>query len=160
VSERVTIEVPGWVADLTDRGVQAAVILAAVAAGGLGALAVTWSGVAATLSVWIQLPFVVSGAFGGMAVTGTALGLMAVHLERRSAASDRSQLELAIESAGALALALPDRVRGRRPTAPTYVRNRRTLHRADCRFAVDRDWPPARLDGDLKPCGVCRPLGS
>jgi hypothetical protein len=92
---------------LADRGVRAALVLAAVAAAGLAGLGLAWRGAAATLGVWVQMPFVVSGAIGGAALAGCFLGLLGVHLERRAAASERSLLEAALASAAEISETLP-----------------------------------------------------
>lgn len=76
-----------------DPGVRAIGVLCAVAAAGLVGLYLAWRGVAATLAVWEQVSFVASGVFGGMALTGTALGILSIHLRRRSAAEERAALE-------------------------------------------------------------------
>lgn len=85
--------------NLSDRGVQAALVLLAVAAAGLAGLGLAWSGVAATLFPQLQMPFLVSGAIGGVALAGTAMAVLATHLERRSAATERAQLDAIIGTA-------------------------------------------------------------
>lgn len=90
-----------------DKGLQAVMVLVAVAAAGLAGLGIAWDGVAATLFPQLQMPFIVSGGFGGIAIVGAALALLAVHLERRSAAGDRAQLETIISSAAVVAEELP-----------------------------------------------------
>lgn len=100
---RVSIEVPAWVASLTDRGVRAALVLVVVAACGFAIIGFAWSEVAARLYVPLQLPFLVSGVFSGVAITGTCLALLAVHLERRAAATDRLALDRAIATIAELA---------------------------------------------------------
>lgn len=94
-----------------DKGLQAVLVLVAVAVAGLAGLGIAWDGVAATLFPSLQMPFIVSGGFGGIAIVGTALSLLAVHLERRSSASDRAQLETIIGAAAAVADELPGALR-------------------------------------------------
>lgn len=118
---RVSIEVPAWVANLTDRGVRAGIALALVALAGLALIALAWSGVAARIYVPIQLPFVISGAFAGIALAGTSLALLAVHLERRAAATDRLALEQGIRTLAEVADRPPPT---RRPPAATSGRLR------------------------------------
>jgi len=88
---------------LRDPGLRAIGVLIALAAGGLVALVLAWRGVAATLDVWIQLPFVMSGVFGGVALTGAALAVLTIHLGRRSAAEERDLLEELVEAFSELA---------------------------------------------------------
>ena len=154
---RTTIEVPTWVADLSDRGVQAAIVLALVAMAGFAGLGLAWSGVASTLLAPIQMPFIVSGAIGGVAIAGTALALLATHLERRSSASDRAQFEVIIEAATGIAEDLAG-VAARESAG--LVRNGLTIHRRDCwvikNRQVDALGPRVQTTG-LRACGVCRP---
>lgn len=119
---------------LTDRGVQAALVFAAIAAAGFAGLGIAWHGASATLGVYNQMPFVVSGGIGGIALAGTFLGLLAVHSERRAAATDRLWLEDAISSATEIAETLPAAVSakranptgGSRPPGTGRRRTRRT----------------------------------
>jgi hypothetical protein len=89
-------------ASLRDPGARAVAVLIAAAAAGFVALGLAWRGLAATLDVWVQLPFVVSGGFGGVALTGTALALLDIHLSRRSAAAERVALEELLAALSAL----------------------------------------------------------
>ena len=114
MSDRVTIEVPGWFADLFDRGVQAGLVLVAAAAAGVAVLGLAWSGVAAKLVVSLQIPYVVSGAIGGLAVAGASLAILAVHMERRRSAEDRAELDDVIGVFGDVVDALPTVVAARR----------------------------------------------
>ena len=84
---------------LADRGTQASMVFIAVAGGGMTGLGLAWSRVAAAVGVYAQMPFLVSGAIGGVALAGASLGLLAVHSERRAAAADQLWLEEAIASA-------------------------------------------------------------
>ena len=92
---------------LADRGIQASMVFIAVAGAGMTGLGLAWSGVAATVGVYTQLPFLVSGAIGGVALAGASLGLLAVHSERRAAAADQLWLEEAIASASEIVETLP-----------------------------------------------------
>ena len=60
--------------------------------GGFVLLLLSWRGVAATLFVSLQLPWVVSGAFAGMALIGASLALLNAHLDRAEAATERAEL--------------------------------------------------------------------
>lgn len=153
---RVTVEVPRWLAALSDRGVQAIVVLVAAAAGGFVALGLGWAGVAARLYVGLQLPFLVSGAFGGVAVAGCFLAIAGVQLERRQNAAERFDLDQAVRDVAALGELLPSLLARSVPSG--LVVNRRTVHRADCRMAVGKGLPAwSGGSGDFKACRVCRP---
>ena len=156
MSERLSIDVRAWFADLSDRGIQAGLVPVAGAAAGFGILGLTWSGVAAKLFVSLQLPYVVSGGFGGLALAGFCLAIAAVHYERRTSASDRVELDDAIDIVSEIAELLPVRMARR----PALVTNGRTLHRPDCRMVAGRGlprWSAGQDDEELKDCRVCRP---
>ena len=76
---------------LRDPRVSTTLVLLALAAGGVLLLSQGWRGVAATLFVPFQVPYLVSGAVAGVAVTGTALALLRVHLDRAEAALERRE---------------------------------------------------------------------
>lgn len=101
------IEVPRWFAALGDRGVQAIVLLIGAAAGGFVALGLSWSGLAARLDVSLQLPFLVSGAFGGVALAGAALGIAGAQLDRRQNAVERFYMDDMVRDVAMLADQLP-----------------------------------------------------
>jgi hypothetical protein len=77
---------------LRDPRVSTTLAFAVLATAGLLLFAVAWRGVAGTLFVVLQLPWVVSGAFAGMAVLGLSLGMLVVHLDRTEAAAERAAL--------------------------------------------------------------------
>ena len=77
---------------LRDPRVSTTLVLATLGVVGFGLLALGWRGAAATLFVVLQLPWLVSGAFAGLAVLGLALGLLMTHLERTEAAAERAAL--------------------------------------------------------------------
>lgn len=81
------------------------VLLGMTAAGGV-ALGIAWHGAAATLDVWTQVPFVVSGGVAGIALIGTGLGLLTIHLDRRAAADEAAILDDAVHDAADLAESL------------------------------------------------------
>lgn len=74
---------------LRDPRASTSLVLAAAVVAGLVLLEQGWRGVAATLFVPFQLPYLVSGAVVGVAVLGSALGLLRVHLDRVEAAEER-----------------------------------------------------------------------
>ena len=101
--DRVTITVPRWVASLRDPGIQAAIVLALLAAIGFAMLALGWRGAARTVYVPFQLPWLVSAGIGGLALLGMALGAWSIHLGRREAAAHRQVVEDVVREAAGLA---------------------------------------------------------
>jgi hypothetical protein len=77
---------------LRDPRVSTTLVLAALAAAGFGLIALGWRGAAATLYVVLQVPWLVSGALGGIALIGLGLGLLVTHLDRTEAAAERVAL--------------------------------------------------------------------
>jgi F0F1-type ATP synthase membrane subunit c/vacuolar-type H+-ATPase subunit K len=77
---------------LRDPRLSTSLVLGAAVAAGLGLLALGWRGAAATLLVPFQVPYLVSGAFVGLALIGASLGLLSVHLDRVEAAEERRRL--------------------------------------------------------------------
>lgn len=102
-ARRVTITVPAWVASLRDPGVQAAVVLAALAVVGFALLALAWRGAARTVYVPLQLPWFVSGGIAGLALAGVALGALSIHLGRREDAAHRAVADDVVREAAELA---------------------------------------------------------
>ena len=76
---------------LRDPRISTTLVLLALALGGLLLLSQGWRGVAATLFVPFQIPYLVSGAVLGVALTGAALALLRVHLDRSEAALERRE---------------------------------------------------------------------
>ena len=77
---------------LRDPRVSTTLLFAGLVVAGFAVLMLGWRGVAATLYVVLQLPWVLSGAFAGMAVIGAGLALLVTHLNRAEAAAERAQL--------------------------------------------------------------------
>lgn len=159
---RVVVELPAWVASLSDRGVQSALVLVAVAALGFVGLGLTWTGAAGTLEVWKQTAFVVSGGLGGLALVGACLCLAAVHGERRLSATDRVWLESAIEIAVNVSETLPAALQAASSVPQPevgLVSNGRTVHRIGCRMASGKNLAPVKAGeaGGLRSCRICQP---
>lgn len=106
--ERVTIMVPPWVGALLDPGVRAALVLLAVAAAGFAALALGWRGAAATPYVPLQMPWLLSGGFVGLALIGASLGALDIHLGRTQDARFRAEMDDALRDVAVLAQRLRD----------------------------------------------------
>lgn len=91
---------------LKDPRVSTTAVLAAAVLGGLALLGLGWRGAAATLLVPFQVPYLVSGAAVGLALAGSGLALLSVHIDRVEAAEERRQLaELQRDALRLLALA-------------------------------------------------------
>lgn len=85
-------------------------VLGALMVAGFVAIAIGWRGVAGSLVVAVQLPYAVSGVFGGIAVIGFAAGLMSLQLSRRREAEERAEFaRLVSASANLLAAVRADR---------------------------------------------------
>jgi hypothetical protein len=147
----------------SDRGHQAMVVLVAAAAAGFVALGLAWAGVAGRLYVGLQMPFVVSGAFGGVALAGASLTIAGIHYERRHNATERFHFDQMIREVTLVSESLPEAIPAATPAdvpreqAAALVTNGRTVHRAECRMAAGKDLPPAGTMTDLRPCGICKP---
>jgi hypothetical protein len=75
------------------------VILVMVVVAGFVGVWTAWSGLAASLFVPFQLPYLVSGAMGGLALAGFGLGVLAIQSSRRAEASRRTDFERVIDAA-------------------------------------------------------------
>ena len=82
-----------------DPFVASVVVLGALALAGLIGVGVGWKGAAATLVVALQLPYITSGAIGGLALLGFALGLLLVQARRREEAKRRAELGRLVQAA-------------------------------------------------------------
>lgn len=88
-----------WVATVADPVRRTTFGLVGLLAAGFLAIFLAWRGAAATLDVWVQLPFLVSGAFCGLALIGAAAGLLSTHVDRQHAAEEREALDQLIDIA-------------------------------------------------------------
>ena len=82
-----------------DPFVVSVTVLVVLAAAGLIAIGLGWKGAAASLDVSVQITYIVSGAFGGLAVLAFALGLLRVQARRRRAARRRAELDRVVVAA-------------------------------------------------------------
>jgi len=89
-----------------DPFVVSVALLLLLAAAGLAAVGLGWKGAAGSLSVSVQITYIVSGVFGGVAVVAFALGLLRVQGRRRRAARRRAEVDrVVVAAARALATA-------------------------------------------------------
>ena len=77
---------------LRDPRVSTTLVLAAIVLVGFALLGQGYRGAAATLFVPYQVPFIVSGVLVGLALMGTGLALLSVHLDRTEAAQERREI--------------------------------------------------------------------
>jgi hypothetical protein len=122
--DRVLISVPRWLAALHDPGIQAVLVLAALAAAGFVMLGLGWRGGARTPYVPLQMPWIVSGGIAGLALIGMALGAWSIHLGRRQDAVHRAATEDLVRAAVELAEDVRrDESAGRRSDVSTMPRS-------------------------------------
>ncbi len=95
--------------------VSTTLVLGAIASSGFVAIWLAWRGAAHTPYVPFELPFVVSGGLGGLALMVFGLGLLDVHANRVEAAQRRADTDVVLRQAVEL-LALAPTARARRRT--------------------------------------------
>jgi hypothetical protein len=88
---------------LRDPGVRSALALLAAALAGFVLFAFAWRGVARTIYVPFQMPWVLSAGVAGLALIGGSLGLLSVHIGRRADAAHRAAVEDVVRTAVELA---------------------------------------------------------
>lgn len=76
------------------------VFAGALIAGGFVAIGLAWKGVARSLIVAEQLPYLFSGGLGGLALILTGAGIIAVQSSRYWNARERQRLDLVLYRAG------------------------------------------------------------
>lgn len=64
-------------------------VMSVLVLAGFAAVALAWKASASLLHVALQLPYVVSGGLGGLALIGVGLGLLYVQMGRRDAAREQ-----------------------------------------------------------------------
>jgi hypothetical protein len=77
---------------LRDAKVSTTLVFGAVVVVGFTLIGQGYRGVAATLFVPFQVPFLMSGAVAGLALVGAGLALLNAHLDRTEAAEERRNL--------------------------------------------------------------------
>jgi hypothetical protein len=110
---------------LRDPRVSTALVLAAVVVVGLALVGEGYRGVADTLIVPFQVPYLVSGAMAGIAVLGGGLALLNTHLGRAEAAEERRAVADLQRDVLRLLAAAPQARERRLAAAPPRQRRRR-----------------------------------
>jgi len=77
---------------LRDPKVSIALVLGAVVLAGLAVVLLGYRGVAAEVYAPAQTPWLISGSLLGLALMGTGLRLLSIHVDRVEAAAERQQL--------------------------------------------------------------------
>jgi hypothetical protein len=80
-------------ASFRDPGTRSAVVLVALAVVGFVMFGLAWRGVARTIYVPLQMPWLLSGGFMALALIGLSLGAWSIHLSRRDNATHRAAFE-------------------------------------------------------------------
>lgn len=88
---------------LAEPGVQAALVLAALAVAAFVMLGLGWRGSARTPYVPLQLPWLVSGGVAGLGLLGMVLGGWSIHLGRHQDAEHRAAVDSLVHDAAELA---------------------------------------------------------
>ena len=83
--------IAGWFVSPDSRAVVLLGLLVIVA--GFGAIAFTWSKVAATLSVGLQVPYLASGGFIGLGLIVVGVGVISIGVKRRDNFNRVRQIE-------------------------------------------------------------------
>jgi hypothetical protein len=81
---------------------------AILALAGFYAIVLGWQGAAAKSSAALQLPYVVSGGFGGLALIVFAAALLHLDVSRRLAAEEDAAMREVVDAVGRTVLALRD----------------------------------------------------
>lgn len=86
---------PAWFADPL---VPSLLLFAGLVVAGFAAVGIGWRLAARTLFVPFQIPALVSGALGGLALIMTGTALISIQLDRKASAADRASMdELLVE---------------------------------------------------------------
>ena len=96
---------------LRDPRISATLILGLWVASGLALICAAYWGTADRALVVFQLPYVVSGGLGGIALVGLGLALLSVHVDRVASIEERQRLADVHRRTMRLARALAERQR-------------------------------------------------
>ena len=84
---------------MKDPFTRSVVLALALIAGGFVAIGLGWKGAAASLVVAEQLPYLLSGGVGGLALIVTGAGILTVQVNRYWSARERTRLDLVLARA-------------------------------------------------------------
>lgn len=84
---------PRWAHPARDPGVRGLGVLVGFAVIAFVMFGLAWRGVARTIYVPLQMPWLLSGGFMALALLGLALGAWSIHLSRRDNAVHRAAFE-------------------------------------------------------------------
>jgi hypothetical protein len=99
---------PAWT---RDPAAPSLALFGALAASGFVAIALGWRAAARELFVPFQIPAIVSGALGGMALLVIGAGFFNIQAGRRLNAGEKLETEALLEEAHALVAAFKERAR-------------------------------------------------
>lgn len=147
------------------QGWSKGVIYSAVSMLGVGVLLIVlgWNGAASWDRVASQVPYIISGGIGGIALAGAGLTLIVVHSLRRDLLQLGLKLDRIVDAVQEL--------HGTAAVGPTavpeddglrVVAGRTTYHAQTCHLVEGRDdlqvmSPEAARDRGLAPCRICNP---
>lgn len=147
------------------QGWSKGVIYSAVSMLGVGVLLIVlgWNGAASLDFVSGQVPYIISGGIGGIALAGAGLTLIVVHSLRRDLLQLGLKLDRIVDAVQEL--------QGAGAVGPTavpegdglrVVAGRTTYHAQTCHLVEGRDdlqvmSPEAARDRGLAPCRICNP---
>ena len=108
---RRALNVVRW---LRDPALPGLLMMVVIVLGGLVAIYFGWRGVARTIYVPLQLPEIVSGGLGGIALVGLGLALFDLQMTRRELALERKQNADILNEIASLVTLAPEMRRRRR----------------------------------------------
>jgi hypothetical protein len=123
---------PAWRSWAYDPGLRAVVVLALIAIAGFVTMVFAYRGVAKTIYVPLQVPWILSGGFAGLCLVSFAFAAWHIHIGRRDDAVYRQEFERFAKTTAELAermrvgqLAIPQQRRRRPAKKTTRARSRR-----------------------------------
>ena len=105
---------PSWA---QDPAFSSLALFTGVVLAGFVSIAVGWKVAARTLFVPSQIPPLISGGLGGVALVLIGAGLLSVQSDRRAAALERAQTEDLLDEASALVEAFKNTLRSEKESA-------------------------------------------
>jgi TRAP-type C4-dicarboxylate transport system permease small subunit len=93
---------------LVDRFVMSCVAAALITIGGFIAFYLAWKGAAATLVVAVQIAYLISGGFAGLALVATGVGIFYIQVARRIDVTEELEVEAVLDRATALLNAIKE----------------------------------------------------